>query len=106
MGYERISTMDGFSGYNQVKVFPKDQDKTTFSMPWEMFMYTKMPFGVMNIGSMFQCAMDIGFTKEKDKFLVVYMDDITVYSKSDKEHIQHLEKFFLKCKRYGISLNP
>ena len=50
--------------------------------------------------------MDIAFAEEKDKFVVVYMDDITVYSRSDKDHIKHLEKVFLKCKRYGISLNP
>ena len=37
--------------------------------------------------------------------MVFYMDDITEYSRYDREHIRHLEKFFLKCKRYGISLN-
>ena len=88
--------MDGFSCYNQVKVFPEDQEKTTFTKLWGTFMYAKMPFGIMNAGATFQCAMDIAFTEEKEKFLVVYMDDITVYSKSDKEHIQHLEKVFLK----------
>ena len=50
--------------------------------------------------------MDIDFVEEIDKFVVVYMDDITVYSRSEKEHIKHLEKVFLKCKNYGISLNP
>ena len=69
-------------------------------------MYAKMNFGLMNAGETFQRAMDIAFTEEKDKFVVVYMDDITMYSRLDKEHIQHLEKVFLKCKRYGISLNP
>ena len=42
----------------------------------------------------------------KDKFVVFYMDDITVYSRSDRKHIRHLEKVFLKSKKYGISLNP
>ena len=69
-------------------------------------MSAKMPFGLMNAGATFQHAMDIAFAEEKDKFVVVYMDDITVYSRLDKEHIQHLENVFLKCKRYGISLNP
>ena len=50
--------------------------------------------------------MDIAFAEEKDKFVVVYMDDITMYYRSDREHIKHLEKVFLKCKKYGISLNP
>ena len=50
--------------------------------------------------------MDISFSKEKDKFVVIYMDDITIFSKSDRDHVKHLEKVFLRCRRYGISLNP
>ena len=50
--------------------------------------------------------MDITFADERDMFVVIYMDDITVYSRSDREHIKHLEKVFLKCRKYGISLNP
>ena len=106
VGSERISTMDGFSGYNQVKVLPKSQEKTAFTTPWGTFMYDNIPFGLMNVGDTFQCAMDIAFVEEKDKFVVVYMDDITVQSISDTKHIRHLEKVFLKCKKYGISLNP
>jgi hypothetical protein len=50
--------------------------------------------------------MDIAFVGEKDKFVVIYLDDITVFSKSDKEHCHHLKKVFLKCRKFGISLNP
>ena len=70
--------MDGFSGYNQVKVLPVDQEKTTFITPWGTFMYVKMPFGLMNAGATFQRAMDIAFAEEKEKFVVIYMDDITI----------------------------
>ena len=73
-----------------------------FTTLWGTFMYAKMNFGLMNAGETFQRAMDIAFTEEKDKFVVVYMDDITAYSRLDKEHIQHLEKVFHKCRRYGI----
>ena len=69
-------------------------------------MYAKMPFGLMNVGATFQRAMDIAFADEKEKFVVIYMDDITVYSRWAKDHIRHLEKVFFKCIRYGISLNP
>ena len=98
--------MDGFSGYNQVKVLPEDQEKVTFTTPCSTFMYAKMPFGLMNAGETFQRAMDIAFADERDKFVVIYMDDITVYSRWAKDHIRHLEKVFIKCRRYGISLNP
>ena len=42
----------------------------------------------------------------KDKYVVIYLDDITMFSKSDPDHLQHLKIFFLKCKKFGISLNP
>jgi hypothetical protein len=66
----------------------------------------KIPFGLMNAGATFQQAMDITFIGERDKFVVVYLDDITVFSKSDREHCCHLRRVFLKCKRFGLSLNP
>jgi hypothetical protein len=50
--------------------------------------------------------MDIDFIGEKDKFVVIYLDDITVFSKSDKEHCCHLRTVFLKCRSFGLSLNP
>ena len=59
VGSEKISTMDWFSGYNQIKVLPEDQEKTAFTTPWGTFMYANMPFGLMNAGATFQCAMDI-----------------------------------------------
>jgi hypothetical protein len=105
-GASRMSMLDGFSGYNQVSVLPEDRENTTFTTPWGTFMYAKMPFELMNVGVTFQRAMDIAFIGEKDKFVVVYLDDITVFSKSDKEHHRHLRKVFLKCRKFGISLNP
>ena len=65
-------------------------------------MYAKTPFGLMNEGARFQIAMDIAFADQKDKFVVIYMDDITIFSKFDRDHVKHLENVFLKCKNYGI----
>ena len=90
VGAEIISTMDGFSGYNQIKVLPEDQEKTAFTTLWGTFMYFKIPFGLMNESATFQKAMDIYFAEEKDKFVVIYMDDIIVFSKSDRDHVKHL----------------
>lgn len=64
-----------------------------------------MPFGLINAGATLQRAMDIAFAKETHEFLVVYQDDIIVFSKSDNEHLDHL-KFFIKCRKFCISLNP
>jgi len=69
-------------------------------------MYSKIPFGLMNVGATFQRAMDIAFVGDKDKFVLVYLDDIIVYSSCHQDHLQHLKKVFLKCRRFGISVNP
>jgi hypothetical protein len=106
VGSQKISMLDGFSGYNQIMVHPDDQEKTTFTTPWGTFMYAKMPFGLMNAGETFQRAMDIAFADEKDKFIVIYLDDITVFSDSDDQHLKHLRRVFQKCRKFGISLNP
>eukprot|EP00253_Pinus_taeda_P021200 PITA_21200 len=65
-----------------------------------------MPFGLKNIGATFQRAINLGFANKKDVFLVVYLDDLTVFSKFDEEHMYHLKTVFLKCRKYGWSLNP
>jgi hypothetical protein len=102
----RISMIDGFSGYNQISVMPEDREKTTFTTPWGTFMYAKIPFGLINAGATFQQAMDISFIGEKDQFVVIYLDDIIVFSRFDQENYCHLRKVFLKCWRFGLSLNP
>jgi hypothetical protein len=60
----------------------------------------------MNVGATFQREMDIAFLEEKDRFMVIYLDDITVYSKNDQDHLEHLRIVFQKCIKFGISLNP
>eukprot|EP00253_Pinus_taeda_P015248 PITA_15248 len=60
-----------------------------------------MPFGLT-----FQRAMDIAFSKEIHDFLVIYLDDLTPFSKFDQDHLKHLRQIFTTCRKYGISLNP
>jgi hypothetical protein len=98
--------LDGFSGYNQVAVHPNDHKKTTFTTPWGTFMYAKMPFGLMNVGATFQREMDIAFLEEKARFVVIYLDDITMFSKNDEDHLENLKRVFQKCRKFGISLIP
>jgi hypothetical protein len=106
VGAKRISILDGYSGYNQISVVEENKKKKTFTTPWGTFMYEKMPFRLMNAGVTFQRDMDIAFIGEKDRFVVIYLDDITAFSASDEEHLQHMKQTFEKCRRYDISLNP
>ena len=80
VGAQRISMVDGFLGYNQISMHPDDKEKIAFTTPWGTFMYDKIPFGLMNAGENFQRPMDIAFVGEKDRFVVIYLDDITVFS--------------------------
>src|ERR1700733_7963853 len=105
-GSELMSFLNGFSGYNQVLVHPGDQLKTTFRTKWGTYAYQKMPFGLINAGATFQRAMDTAFRGLINQTVVVYLDDITVFSKERSNHLHDLNHIFQRCKRYGIYLNP
>jgi hypothetical protein len=105
-GSEIFSLLDSFSGYNQVLVSEEDGLKTTFRTKWGTFAYKRMPFRLINAGATFQMAMDVDFQGLINKCVVVYLDDVTVYSKNREEHIQHLTQIFERCRKYDISLNP
>jgi hypothetical protein len=89
-GFERLSLLDGFSRYNQVLMSPPDQLKTTFRTSWGTYAYRKMPFGLINAGATFQREMDIAFRGLINHSVVVYLDDVTIYSKNKDDHLAHL----------------
>ena len=89
-----LSLLDGFSGYNQVLVSKEDHLKTTFQTKWGTYAYDSLRFGLINVGSTYQWAMDIAFRGLLNKYVVVYLDDITIYSKIREEHIPHLKAIF------------
>ncbi|KAH9295073.1 hypothetical protein KI387_038661, partial [Taxus chinensis] len=71
VGAERFSMLDGYSGFNQIKVKEEDQYKTTFTTKWGTFSYQNMPFGLSNAGATFQRAMDITFKGYINQFILV-----------------------------------
>ena len=78
---ELMSFLDGFSGYSQILVHTDDILKTTFITKWGTYAYQKISFGLINVGATFQRAMDTAFRGLINKLVVVYLDDITVFSK-------------------------
>jgi hypothetical protein len=105
-GSEMMSLLDGFSGYNQIKVKRTDKYKTMFTTRWGTFAYEHMPFGLSNAGATFQRAMQIDFDDLIGKIIQVYLDDLTIYSKTRSYHFGHLRKVFMRCRKFGVSLNP
>jgi hypothetical protein len=65
-----------------------------------------MPFGLSNVGATFQRAMQIAFDDLISKIIQVYLDDLTIYSKSRLDHFGHLRKVLMRCRKFGISSNP
>ena len=74
-GYAMYSIMDSFSGYNQIKIAPKDQEKITFTCAWGTFCWNVMPFGHKNSNATYQRAMTTIFHNMMHKNMEDYVDD-------------------------------
>jgi hypothetical protein len=96
VGENKISMMDGFSGYNQVAMHLDDREMTTFTTPQGTFMYDKMPIGLINAGATFHRAMGIAFLGKRDIFVAIYLNGMNVFSHKNEDHIKHLRKTFVK----------
>lgn len=96
--------MDIFSGYNQIRIAPKDQLKTCFITEWGAFAYRVMSFGLMNAPATFQRAVLEIFVEYLDKVMKVLLDDFSIYGSKD-EHFQHIKVCLQKCQENGLSLN-
>ncbi|KAK8705215.1 hypothetical protein V6N13_048821 [Hibiscus sabdariffa] len=105
-GHAWFSFMDGFSGYNQIKMHPDDMEKTTFVTMWGTFCYKVMPFGLKNAGATYQRAMVTLFHDMMHKEMEVYVDDMIVKSQTENEHINNLRKLFQRLRKYQLKLNP
>jgi hypothetical protein len=78
------------SGYHQIKICLEDVPKTAFSTRYELYEYLVMSFELTNAPTHFMYLMNSVFMPELDKFVMVFIDDILVYSKNEEEHEQHL----------------
>jgi hypothetical protein len=88
-GAQVFSKIDLRSGYHQIKIHVEDIPKTAFSTRYSLYEYLVMSFGLTNAPAHFMYLMNSVFMEELDKFVVVFIDDILVYSKSTEEHEEH-----------------
>ncbi|KAA3462458.1 reverse transcriptase [Gossypium australe] len=104
-GYSLFSFMDGFSGYNHIKMHPEDMEKTILVTLWGTFCYKVMPFGFKIRGATYLRAIVTLFHDMMHKEIEVYVDDMIVKSRTEKEHVQILRKLFLRLKKFQLKLN-
>jgi hypothetical protein len=86
-----FSKIDLRSGYHQIKIRDEDIPKMAFTMRYGLYEYLVMSFGLTNAPAHFMYLMNSVFMPELDLFIVVFIDDILVYSKSMQEHEEHLQ---------------
>jgi hypothetical protein len=103
---EWYSTLDLASGYWQVGVAPPDQEKTAFVTPLGLYEFSRMPFGLCNAPATFQRLMQRCLGDKVHDHLLIYLDDVIIYSPDFETHLRHLEQVFERLQSHGLKLQP
>ncbi|GJU28236.1 reverse transcriptase domain-containing protein [Tanacetum coccineum] len=104
-GNKYFCFLDGFSGYFQIPIDPIDQEKTTFTCPFGTYAYRRMPFGLCNAPATFQSCMLAIFHDMIEEFVIVFMDNFSIFGNSFDNCLKNLDKMLQHCKDAHLVLN-
>nr|GEV30503.1 reverse transcriptase domain-containing protein [Tanacetum cinerariifolium] len=104
-GNQYYCFLDGFSGYFQIPIDPKDQEKSTFTCPYGTFAYRRMPFGLYNAPGTFQKCMMAIFHDMIKKTMEVFIDDFFIFRNSFQSCLSHSERMLKRCEDTNLCLN-
>ena len=105
-GSKWFSTVDLKSGFHQILIKESDRPLTAFSIPGSgLWQFRVLPFGLINSGSVFERLMERVFDRLTFKFLLIYLDDIIIYSKTFEAHLEHLREVLQRLKMANLKLN-
>ncbi|GJY13758.1 reverse transcriptase domain-containing protein [Tanacetum coccineum] len=105
-GYPFKCFLDAYKGYHQIKMAKEDEEKTTFITSQGIFCYSKMSFGLKNVGSTYQRLVDKAFQKQIGRNLEVYVDDLVIKSRTEEEIIRDIAETFKTLRQINMKLNP
>jgi hypothetical protein len=97
-----FSKIDLRSGYHQLRIRPLDISKTAFITKYGLYEYTVMFFGLTNVSAFFMYLMNNVFMDYMDKFVVVFIDDILIYTQSEEEHVKHLKMVLQRMQEHHL----
>ena len=103
-GARFFTSWDMSSAYHQTPIHPDDIHKTSFVTRYGQFEFTVLPFGLTNAPASFQRLMNEIFKPYLDKFVVIFLDDICVYSKTEEEHLRHIQLVLEKLDEYNLKM--
>ena len=104
-GAKYFTTLDLLSGYHQIEVDENDKPKTAFTSELGHYEYNRMPLGLTNAPATFQRLMNFVLQKHLYKIVVVYLDDIIIFSKTFAQHIKDIETIFAILWHSQLKLN-
>jgi hypothetical protein len=103
-GSKFFTKMDMRSGYHQVRMLPQDEYKTAFKTHHGHYQFKVMPFGLTNAPATFQCIMNHVLSPFLRKFVMVFLDDILIYSATMEEHIDHVQQVLETLRAHKLYL--
>ena len=104
--HEVLSFMDGSSGYNQIRMNPKDEEHTAFRTLKGIYCNKVMPFGLKNAGATYQGATQKIFDSVLHKYVECYVDDLVVKTKRREDHLVDLRSVFNRLRKYQLKMKP
>ncbi|WJZ92797.1 hypothetical protein VitviT2T_011774 [Vitis vinifera] len=104
--HEALSFMDGSSGYNQIRMAPRDEELIAFHTSKGIYCYKVMHFGLKNVGATYQRAMQKIFDDMLHKNVKCYVDDLVVKSRKREDHLRDLCMVFDRLRRYQLKMSP
>ncbi|GKB65135.1 reverse transcriptase domain-containing protein [Tanacetum coccineum] len=105
-GYPFKCFLDAYKGYHQIKMVKEDEEKTAFITSHGIFCYSKIPFGLKNVGATYQRLVDKAFQKQIGQNLEAYVDDLVIKSCTEQEVIWDVEETFKTLRKINMKLNP